>query len=98
MNVVRAISTEGFGRIEYHTGVLGKLENDRSFRQYFEGESDSLPQFYVDRVKRDLGSLWDHLPEGALYHDPHAYLNAQTISSVVMKPVAGRGDMSAATA
>jgi hypothetical protein len=96
MNVVRAISTEGFGRIKYHTGVLDKLETDQSFRRYFDGESDSLPQFYVDRVKRDLGSLWDHLPEGALYHDPHAYLNAQSISPLMMKPVAGRGDLSAA--
>jgi hypothetical protein len=96
MNVVRAISTEGFGRIEYHTGVLGKLETDQSFRKYFEGESDSLPQFYVDRVKRDLGPLWSHLPDGALYHDPHAYLNAQTISPLLLRPVSGRGDMSAA--
>jgi len=96
MNVVRAISTEGFGRIEYHTGVLGRLESDRSFRDYFEGESDALPQFYVDRVRRDLGPLWGHLPDGALYHDPHAYLNAQTISPLMLKPVAGRGDMSAA--
>src|SRR5258708_3953776 len=92
----RAISTEGFGRIEYHTGVLGKLENDRSFRKYFEGESDSLPQFYVDRVKRDLGPLWGHLPDGALYHAPHAYLNAQTISPLLLRPVPGRGGLSAA--
>jgi len=32
----------------------------------------------LERVKRDLGSLWEHLPEGALQHDHHAYLKATT--------------------
>jgi len=25
----------------------------------------------------DLGPFWDWLPEGALYHDPNAYLKAE---------------------
>jgi hypothetical protein len=74
MNVVRAISSEGKGRIEYYSTVRENLETDRSFRDYFEGESTTLPQFYVDRVKRDLGPLWEYLPDGALEHDPYAYL------------------------
>jgi len=78
MNVVRAISTEGFGRIRYHNAVRQMLDQDPTFLPYFDGESESLPQFYVDRVKRDLGGLWDHLPEGALYHDPNAYLKSHT--------------------
>jgi len=77
MNVVRAISTEGFGRIKYHSAVREMLDRDPSFLPYFDGESESLPKFYVDRVKRDLGDLWEHLPEGALYHDPNAYLKGQ---------------------
>ncbi len=28
-------------------------------------------------VKKDLGPLWRWLPEGALYHDPNAYLKAE---------------------
>jgi len=86
MNVVRAVSTEGFGRIEYHSAILGKLESDPTFQPYFDGESDSLPQFYVDRVKRDLGPLWGHLPEGALFHDAHAYLNAQPRMPLTLTP------------
>jgi len=77
MNVARAVSTEGFGRIRYHSEVRSRLERDQSFRPYFEGESDQLPEFYVERVKRDLGPLWDYLPQGALHHDAHAYLKAQ---------------------
>ncbi|MDH3733562.1 MAG: radical SAM protein [Gemmatimonadota bacterium] len=76
MNVVRAISSEGKGRIQYYTSVRDRLASDSGFRDYFEGESTELPQFYVDRVRNDLGPLWDYLPEGALEHDPYAYLKS----------------------
>jgi hypothetical protein len=77
MNVVRAISSEGFGRLRYYREVRRLLDADRPFRRYFEQESEELPPFFVERVKRDLGSLWPWLPEGALHHDPHAYLKEQ---------------------
>lgn len=77
MNVVRAISSEGFGRLRYYREIRGLLDTDRGFRRYFEQETTELPPFYVERVKRDLGSLWPWLPEGALSHDPHAYLKDQ---------------------
>jgi hypothetical protein len=77
MNVVRAISSEGFGRLRYYREVRARLDSDRGFRRYFEQESTELPQFFVERVKKDLGSLWPWLPEGAMSHDPHAYLKDQ---------------------
>ena len=88
MNVVRAISTEGFGRLKYHSTVRRLLDEDTSFSKYFEGASDSVPEFYVNRVKRDLGPHWDFLPEGALRHDPNAYLNSK--SAVTLAPAPGR--------
>jgi hypothetical protein len=91
MNVVRAVSTEGFGRIRYHTEVRRRLDEDSAFMPYFEGESDSLPQFYVDRVQRDLGAFWHHLPAGSLFHDPNAYLKAHSASGASAPlAVAGR--------
>jgi len=74
MNMLRAMSSEGFGRIRYHTEIRRRLDEDRGLRDYFEGETTTLPQFFVDRLKRDLGPLWDWLPDGALQHDPNAYL------------------------
>jgi hypothetical protein len=76
MNVVRAISSEGQGRIDYYTTVRNHLKTDRVFRDYFEGQSTALPQFYVDRARHDLGPLWEYLPDGALEHDPYAYLKS----------------------
>ncbi len=76
LNVVRAISSEGNGRIKYYSTVRDLLKTDSKFRAYFEGESTELPQFFVDRVRHDLGPMWEHLPEGALTHDPNAYLKS----------------------
>ena len=82
MNVLRAISSEGFGRIKYHTRLRQLLETDRHLRSYFERETTELPQFYVDRMRNDLGPLWEWLPKGALHHDPHAYLKSEQESQL----------------
>jgi hypothetical protein len=74
MNVVRAISSEGFGRIRFYSKVRSLLDTDRSVRRFFDGETTEVPQFYVDRIRSDLGPFWDWLPEGALSYDPNAYL------------------------
>ena len=76
MNVVRAVSSEGFGRIQHYTAVRRRLDTDRSVREYFEGETTDLPRFFVDRIRRDLGPLWEFLPDGALWHNPLAYLES----------------------
>jgi hypothetical protein len=76
MNVVRAVSSEGHGRIKYHTEVLRSLGSDPAFRAYFDGESERLPSFYEERIKKDLGPLWSWLPAGASFHDPNAYLKS----------------------
>ncbi len=93
MNVVRAISSEGFGRIRHYTAVRDLLDRDRGFRAYFDRETDILPSFYVNRVKQDLGPLWEHLPHGALHHNPRAYLEAQGVSKVARPIEAEPGPM-----
>jgi hypothetical protein len=76
MNVVRAVSSEGFGRIKYHREVHLRLDTDMPFRRYFERETTTLPRFYADLARRDLGPFWHWLPEGAMHHDPNAYLKS----------------------
>jgi hypothetical protein len=88
LNVVRAISSEGYGRINGYNRILELLGTDTKFRAYFEQRSDELPQFYVDRVRKDLGAMWQWLPDGALNHDPHAYLKSVEASMPAKRHVA----------
>ena len=81
MNIVRAISSEGFGRIKYHTMMREKLDTDRPLRNFFERETESIPDFYTNRVKEQLGAFWEHLPKGGLEHDQNAYLKKSTAAA-----------------
>jgi hypothetical protein len=53
---------------------LNQLNSDSQFRAYFEQETNELPQYYLDMIKKDLGPLSAWLPEGAVFHDQNAYL------------------------
>ena len=90
MNFMRAISSEGFGRIKYHTMLRGRLDTDRELRSFIEGETTVLPTFYHDRIRNELGDMYKFLPPGGEEHDPCAWLKTQTPESVVLKPAPGR--------
>ena len=77
MNLVRAMSSEGFGRIAYHAMIRGLLDTDRDVRGFMEGETQELPEFYAYRIRRELGQLYGLLPDGALMHDHTAYLRSE---------------------
>jgi hypothetical protein len=90
MNVVRAVSSEGFGRIRHHAEVRRRLDTDPEFLPFFNQETTVVPRFYTDRIRRDLGDLWDWLPPGAADHDPNAYLNSgdqETPSTIPTPPI-----------
>ncbi|MDX2047013.1 MAG: radical SAM protein [Chitinophagaceae bacterium] len=75
MNFMRAVSQEGHGRIRFYKTVRQNLIENKPFRDYFERETDELPEFYVNIIKRDLGAWYEWLPEGSLQHDANAYLH-----------------------
>jgi hypothetical protein len=86
MNVVRAVSTEGFGRLEFYRNVRRRLDQDPQLLPYFEGETAELPGFYLELVRKDMGPLWKWLPKGALAHDPNAYSKSQDSGTVDRSP------------
>jgi hypothetical protein len=88
MNLVRAVSSEGFGRIRYHTMIRRRLDTDRELRAFFDGETTALPAFYRDRIREDLGALWPYLPPDSLMHDATAYLRSSPVPARLA--VAGR--------
>jgi hypothetical protein len=71
MNLMRASSSS---RAHYQGKIHRMLQNDPAVRSFFDGESTVLPDFYRNRVRTQLGPFWEALPEGALMHDPNAYL------------------------
>lgn len=71
LNWIRARSSNR-AKFQGHVGQL--LRSDSRMRQFFDGTSRVLPEFYSERVRKGLGALWPALPDGALMHDHQAYL------------------------
>jgi hypothetical protein len=88
MNVIRAISSEGSGRIRYHSEIRRRLDTDPQLIRYFDRQTTELPSFYRDEIRKDLGKLWEWLPEGALAHDPYAYLKSERHDATALVRVA----------
>jgi hypothetical protein len=74
-NFIRSVSS-GFGQIKHHTKIRRLLDTDLSVRQFLEGDTSVLPTPYASKIRGKLGPLWDMLPNGAITHDHHAYLNS----------------------
>lgn len=83
MNLMRAVSAEGYGRLRFFRKVRKNLVEDHTFRDYFEGETDQLPSFYKNIIQNDLGEWWKWLPEEALNHDANAYLHKTAVKQAV---------------
>jgi hypothetical protein len=83
MNFVRAYSSEGYFRLQYHKKLRGLMDSDRSLRNYLEQETDVVPDFYTDKVIDSLGALAEYLPEGGIEHDKDAYLKKTELTGAV---------------
>lgn len=73
LNVIRAVSSM---RVRHQTQLQALLKSDASMKRYYEGESAVLPMFYRAKIAQSLGSLYAALPDGAVDHDPYAYLHS----------------------
>jgi hypothetical protein len=69
LNLIRAVSSEGAGRIRYDQSVLRQLDGDAVFQDFMSRETLALPAFFEDQVRNDLGPMWEWLPDGAMTHD-----------------------------
>jgi hypothetical protein len=74
LNVVRGLSSERFGRVAYFADMRRRLKKDESLRRFLEQETAEIPQYFKDKIRKDLGHFWEWLPEGAIHHNPNAYL------------------------
>lgn len=78
-----AIRGAGTGRPKYQRGMAERLRGDAGFRRFFEGQTREVPAFMIDKMRRDLGPMWDALPADVLDYDENAYLHDQPAAVAV---------------
>ena len=93
----RGVSAEWRNRIAYHRKMRGWLD-EPDVRGFFEGETNVIPARFVQTIRRHLGPMWEWLPDGALYHDPNAFLNSGTDHPLARATTRAPGSLSPATA
>ena len=91
LNIVRAVSTEGHGRLAMYRDMQRRLASDAGLRAFMDQESDEVPPFYVERIRQQLGSMAEWLPPGGMMHDPLAYLKEEEERKVTEVRVAVAG-------
>jgi hypothetical protein len=74
LNVMRAVSTEGYGRLSMYRDMQRRLASDGELRAFMDQGSTEVPPMYLDRIRQELGRMAEWLPEGGMLHDPLAYL------------------------
>ncbi len=74
LSLALSLSVGGTGKLKHYLEIRHLLETDRGFRDFLEGESRIIPEYFTNRIRRDLGPLWQWLPKGALEYDPYAEL------------------------
>jgi hypothetical protein len=85
----RGMSSERRNRLAYHRSMRRWLD-EPGFRAFFEGESRTIPAVLTEQIDTHLGPLRAWLPDGALEHDPQAYLTSHIIQQI---PIAARADV-----
>lgn len=65
-NVLRAVSAEGAGKIRKYRLTQERIVQDASYRTFLEQETTRIPEYMVEMIRRDLGPMWEWLPEGSL--------------------------------
>jgi len=66
LNLLKAKSFEGEGKVRYFSRVRAALDNDITFRKFFEQETREVPEFFTLRLKRDLGPLYSVIEDSLL--------------------------------
>jgi hypothetical protein len=90
---MRAFSTQGRGRIGAYLDTAWRADHDPQLRAFLHRETASIPDYYVARIRADLGPFWEWLPAGALQHDPSACFSAIAPSVAGISAVSRRGRM-----
>jgi len=82
ITLLLSLTIGGSGKIKDLSSMLKKLNSEPGFRSFVTKESNCVPEFMIDNVKKDLGSLWQWLPDKSLSYDTNI-LSKQYFANVV---------------
>jgi hypothetical protein len=66
ITLLLSLTIGGSGKIRSLSAILKNLQREPEFRSFVKRETNKIPQFMIETVRKDLGPLWEWLPNKSL--------------------------------
>ena len=84
-----SLSEGGSGKIRHVASILKNFRTKKDFRSFMNKETDQIPAYMIEQVRKDLGPIWEWLPDKTLSQCAKMLLNALAGSHDHIQPVMG---------
>jgi len=74
-----SLSEGGSGKIRHVSDLLETLRTKPDYRSYMYKETDHMPAFMTDKIKEDLGPMWEWLPDKTLSQNPVIFERSESL-------------------
>ena len=79
-----SLSEGGSGKIRNVYTILKNLRTRPDFRSFMNKEADQIPAFMIEQVKKDLGPLWEWLPDKTLSQSSNVLIHSESLESSML--------------
>ncbi|MBP1666120.1 MAG: radical protein, partial [Bacteroidetes bacterium] len=70
-----SLTIGGLEKIRLLSGMLNELRREPDFRTFVSKQTNRVPGFMIESVKKDLGPFWHWLPNKSLSYYPNVISN-----------------------
>ena len=78
LTLLLSLTIGGQGKIKYLQSLVNQLHIDESFRSFVRKETNIVPEFLIEKIKKDLGVLWKWCPVESLSYNTNVISNPTT--------------------
>jgi hypothetical protein len=71
ITLLLSLTIGGRGKIRNMSAMLEDFRRDPGFQSFVKKETDKVPASMTERVKKDLGPMWQWLPDKSLSYNPN---------------------------
>jgi hypothetical protein len=71
ITLLLSLTIGGAGKIKYLSEMLKNLRREPDFQSFVKKEINYVPAFMIENVRKDLGQMWNWLPNKTLTYNPN---------------------------
>ncbi len=75
ITLLLSLTIGGKGKASHLSNVLKSLQKEKEFQSFVKKETNQIPRFMIEKVKKDLGPMWHFLPNKALTYNHNVLSN-----------------------